>query len=74
MAYDILLSSRAGQRGYFSTSAVEQLLKEHNEHHADHGAHLWDLLMLEMWNRTFIDGDGLAPLHDQSADLVAQSL
>lgn len=73
MAYDTLLSSRAKQRGYFSVSGIEQLLTEHCQHRVDHGAHLWDLLVLEMWNRTFIDGDGWVPRHDQSADLVGQS-
>ncbi|MCH7615140.1 MAG: asparagine synthase (glutamine-hydrolyzing) [Nitrospinae bacterium] len=74
MAYDTLLSSRAMQRGYFSASRIEQLLTEHCHHQVDHGAHLWDLLVLELWNRTFIDGDGWAPRHDHAGDLVAQSL
>ena len=55
MAYDLLLSSRAIQRGYFRAGRVEDLLKDHCQARADHAAQLWDLLVLELWHRTFID-------------------
>jgi asparagine synthase (glutamine-hydrolysing) len=57
MAYDILLAPRAVQRGYFRSQAVAELLDRHCRGEADHAAYLWDLLMLELWHRTFIDGD-----------------
>ncbi len=55
MAYDVLSSTRSLQRGYFAKKAVANLLHEHAIGAADHGAKLWDLLMLELWHRTFID-------------------
>ncbi len=58
MTHDILLSQRAQQRGYFRQESVQQVLKEHCRQDVDHGAHLWDLLVLELWHRTFVDGDG----------------
>jgi asparagine synthase (glutamine-hydrolysing) len=60
MVHDVLLSSRALQRGYFEPQVVAKLLHEHYAGQIDHGAKLWDLLMLELWHRTFIDGEGLA--------------
>jgi asparagine synthase (glutamine-hydrolysing) len=52
IAYDVLLSPRASQRGYFEPEEVKKLLHEH-ESQTDHGAQLWDLLMLELWHQTF---------------------
>ncbi|WP_447968600.1 asparagine synthase (glutamine-hydrolyzing) [Nitrospira sp. M1] len=57
MAYDILLSPRATQRGYFNRAVVERLLHEHvNRERAWH-YQIWNLLMLELWFRMFIDGE-----------------
>jgi asparagine synthase (glutamine-hydrolysing) len=58
MAYDILLSPRAVQRGYFQPKVVARLLDEHCRRQEDHAEDLWDLLVLELWHRTFIDGEG----------------
>jgi asparagine synthase (glutamine-hydrolysing) len=59
MAYDVLLAPRALQRGYFQPQAIAKLLDAHCRGEANHAEHLWDLLMLELWQRTFIDGEGL---------------
>lgn len=59
MAHDVLLSPRALQRGYFRSNVIAALLAEHSKGQADHAEDLWDLLMLELWHRTFIDGKGL---------------
>jgi asparagine synthase (glutamine-hydrolysing) len=56
MAYDVLLSPRAKQRGYFRPEVVSRLLDAHSRGEADHGKYLWDLLILELWHRTFLDG------------------
>jgi asparagine synthase (glutamine-hydrolysing) len=56
MAYDVLLSPRCFQRGYFAPGSIDKLLNEHSMGDVDHGAKLWDLLMLELWHRTFMDG------------------
>jgi len=55
MAYDLLLSPRAVQRAYFRPGVVASLLDQHIQGQADHGEDLWDLLVLEVWHRTFID-------------------
>ena len=57
LAYDTLLSVRATARGYFRTDVVRQMLDEHVQ--GKRGWHylLWTLLMLELWHRTFIDGE-----------------
>jgi asparagine synthase (glutamine-hydrolysing) len=60
MAYDILLAPRAVQRGYFRHRAVADLLDAHCRRDANHAAYLWDLLMLELWHQTCIDGEGFA--------------
>jgi asparagine synthase (glutamine-hydrolysing) len=59
MAYDILLSPRALQRGYFQPKVIASLLAEHSVGKEDHAEDLWDLLVLELWHQMFIDGDGL---------------
>ncbi len=55
MAGDLLLSSRAKQRGYFRADVVERMWAEHISSHLDHSEKLWDLLVLELWQNTFID-------------------
>jgi asparagine synthase (glutamine-hydrolysing) len=55
MAHDVLLSPRASERGYFQRDEITNLLHEH-ANRIDHGTRLWDLLMLELWHQTFIDG------------------
>jgi asparagine synthase (glutamine-hydrolysing) len=61
MAHDVLLSPRAAQRGYFRPQAIAKLLDAHCRGESNYAEHLWDLLMLELWHRTFIDGEGLTP-------------
>jgi len=55
MAYDVLLDTRAQQRGYFRPEVVRRYLDEHVEGRAHHHPRLWSLLMLEQWHRVFID-------------------
>jgi len=58
MTHDLLLSDRALARGYFRPESIALLLNEHYNDTEDHSANLWDLLVLELWHRTFIDSDG----------------
>ena len=55
MAYDVLLSPTTVQRGYFRKQVMAQLLDEHCTGRQDHAETLWQLLVLELWHRTFID-------------------
>ncbi|MCA9041711.1 MAG: asparagine synthase (glutamine-hydrolyzing), partial [Planctomycetaceae bacterium] len=55
LAHDILLSEQSLSRGYFQKAGIEQLLREHQQQSQDHAARIWSLLMLELWNRTWLD-------------------
>jgi len=71
MAKDILLSSRALQRGYFRPKTVTALFKEHCEAQRDHSELLWDLLIMELWHRTFVDNRQIA-MAELSTVVVSQ--
>jgi asparagine synthase (glutamine-hydrolysing) len=58
LATETLLAPRALGRGYFRPEAVRRLLDEHVRGVAGWHYPLWTLLMLELWHRTYIDGDG----------------
>lgn len=55
MTRDMLLGTRACQRGYFRPEEVARYIDEHERGQAHHHHRLWALLMLELWHRTFID-------------------
>jgi asparagine synthase (glutamine-hydrolysing) len=59
---DVLLDSRARQRGITDPAAVLALIDSHAGGTADAGDALWSLLNLELWYRTFIDGEGVQTL------------
>ncbi len=52
---DTLLSPRCLHRGYLQRCTVERLVNEHIAGVRNWHYHLWDLLVLEFWFRTFID-------------------
>ena len=56
--HEVLLDRCSLQRGYFKLAALEKLLAEHSSGKFDHSFQLWSLLMLELWQRMFIDGKG----------------
>jgi asparagine synthase (glutamine-hydrolysing) len=58
---DTLLSRRFAARGYFEPSAVRAIVDEHLSRRADRTAHLWSLLMLELWFREFVDAPASSP-------------
>lgn len=58
LARVLLLEPRSTQRGYFKRSALELLLKVHDEEQSSYfGSHIWNLMMLELWHRTHVDMD-----------------
>ena len=54
---DVLLSSKARERGLFDMKQVERLIDIHQRGSTDVSPQLWSLLFLEEWFRQFIDGD-----------------
>ena len=55
MAYDTLLGQRCIGRGYFNRTYIEKILDEHVSGKWNWQYHIYDLLMLELWHREFID-------------------
>jgi asparagine synthase (glutamine-hydrolysing) len=52
---DVLLSARTRQRGYFEAGFVDRLVQEHLSGRRDHTLRLWQLLVLELWQRRYLD-------------------
>jgi hypothetical protein len=59
---EVLLDKRALERGLFSGPAVAALIDDHEGERTEGGDILWSLLNLELWYRTFVDGDGVQVL------------
>jgi asparagine synthase (glutamine-hydrolysing) len=57
---EVVLGPRALARGLFEPAALRRLAGEHLRGAADHGARLWLLLNLELWQRLFVDGEDVA--------------
>jgi asparagine synthase (glutamine-hydrolysing) len=55
MLKDVLLDSRSLGRGLFHPQAVEHLVEEHVTSRWDHSYRLWSLLVLELWQQTYLD-------------------
>jgi asparagine synthase (glutamine-hydrolysing) len=52
---DVLFDPRTTERGIFHRPEVELLLGDHVASRADHTPRLWNLAMLELWHRSWID-------------------
>ena len=52
---ETLLSPRALQRGYFRPERVRALLDAHQRDGVNYGYRLYALLMLELWQREYMD-------------------
>jgi asparagine synthase (glutamine-hydrolysing) len=62
MTSALLLDGRLRDRGIFNHAEITRLWDEHRRQRADHRHRLWQLIMLELWFRQFIDGAS-APAH-----------
>jgi asparagine synthase (glutamine-hydrolysing) len=62
VAREILLDRRTRERGVIEPAAVERLIASHASGAHDGGDAIWSLLNLELWYRTYIDGDGIQTL------------
>jgi asparagine synthase (glutamine-hydrolysing) len=58
MAHELLLDGRLRDRGIFNAAEVSRIWTEHREGRADHRHRLWQLIMLELWFRQFVDKSG----------------
>jgi asparagine synthase (glutamine-hydrolysing) len=52
----VLLEPRTLQRGYFKPEAVRALVEEHVQGRRNRSGLLWRMLVLELWNRNFVEG------------------
>ena len=59
---DVLLDRSARERGVINAAAVERLLDAHRDGRTNGGDAIWALVNLELWYRTFIDGEGVQTL------------
>ncbi|HSB70239.1 MAG TPA: asparagine synthase (glutamine-hydrolyzing) [Candidatus Methylomirabilis sp.] len=58
LAHETLLGGACLARGYFRRDPLERMLTEHIQGKANWHYLLWNLLMLELWHRAHVDGDG----------------
>ena len=54
---EIVVSSRALDRGLFDPDVVRQMAREQRAGIGNHGDRLWVLINLEIWQRIFLDGE-----------------
>jgi len=67
VARDVLLDRRTRERGLINPAAVEHLIAAHVDGRQEGGDAIWSLLNLELWYRTFIDGEGVQTLVEAGA-------
>jgi asparagine synthase (glutamine-hydrolysing) len=68
---DVLLDPRARQRGITDAAAVSALIDAHASGTADGADAIWSLLNLELWYRTFVDGEGVQTLGPVGVEAAA---
>ena len=56
MSEDLVIGSRAVNRGNFNPGYLNLIMGEHRRGRRDHSYIIWTLMILEMWYRKFIDG------------------
>jgi asparagine synthase (glutamine-hydrolysing) len=59
---DLLSGETVRRRGLFDPGGVRSLIDSNARGQADNALRIWTLLTLEVWQRTFLDGDGRRPL------------
>jgi asparagine synthase (glutamine-hydrolysing) len=62
VAREVLLDRRSRERGLIEPAAIEALLHDHARGQIEGGDHIWSLMNLELWHRTFIDKEGIQTL------------
>ena len=64
---DVLGSARTRQRGYFEPAFIDRLVREHLSGARDHTLRLWQLVVLELWHRAYVDAPADAAASPLSA-------
>jgi asparagine synthase (glutamine-hydrolysing) len=59
---EMLLDSRASDRGLFERRVIERLISEHQRGTSDNSNKLWALIQLELWFRTYVDVAPQSPI------------
>jgi len=54
---EMLSKEQVERRDLFRWPAIEQMLGEHRDQRRDHTDRLFALIVLEMWQRVYIDGE-----------------
>lgn len=54
--HELLSPQTLRARGLFDPTAIQTILAEHDAGRRDHSLFLWALVMLEMWQRMYLDG------------------
>ena len=63
MIFDLLSKDALRKRGFLNYSAVEKILIDNFSGKEDNALKIWQLLTIELWFKTFVDGDGSKPLN-----------
>jgi hypothetical protein len=53
------------RRGIFRPQAVQQLVRDHQENRRDNSLKIWALLMVEVWQRMYIDNETEESVHGE---------
>jgi asparagine synthase (glutamine-hydrolysing) len=64
---DLILSTRAVSRGYFTPSYLERILDDHLNDRRNNRFLIWSLMSFEWWNRLFVDREPLP--EDRTGDI-----
>lgn len=59
LIHEFVLSPRAAARGLFDMNAISRMADAHLRGEQKHDQRLWALVNLEIWQRIFLDGEGV---------------
>ena len=61
LLYELVLSPRSVQRGYFRKAALERIVELHKDDQTSfYGTFLWNLMVLELWQRSYCDSSAIS--------------
>jgi asparagine synthase (glutamine-hydrolysing) len=70
---DVLGSQRARERGYFRQPFIDRVLQEHLSGVRDHTMRLWQLVVLELWHRAYVDDPAFLPATHSTVPVAAHA-